>query len=97
MALSKAVKMQKPALRVDWITPQSDVTITHYQVQYKRKGADSWITVSLVPSGSATSTVLDALNAGTAYRVRIRAVSAIGNGEWNSVEPETTYICELRI
>ena len=41
------------------------------------------------------STVLEALDTGTAYQVRIRAVSANGNGTWSRVESETTYMSEL--
>ena len=48
-----------------------------------------------VSPGSTTSTLLEALIAGTVYEVRIRAVSAIGNGTWSRVESETTYMSEL--
>ena len=54
-----------------------------------------WRVVSPVTSGSNTSTVLEALDIGTAYYVRIRAVSPIGNGMWSWVESETTYMSEL--
>ena len=42
-----------------------------------------------------TPTFLEALDAGTVYEVRIRAVSAIGNGTWSTVESEVTYMSEL--
>ena len=48
-----------------------------------------------VSPGSTTSTLLEALDAGTVYEVRIRAMSAIGNGQWSRVESETTYKSEL--
>ena len=48
-----------------------------------------------VSPASTTSTLLEALDAGTVYEVRIRAVSAIGNGTWSRVESETTYRSEL--
>ena len=92
--VSKAIHSGKPALRVTWTTPQSDVTISEYHVQYKNHGTD-WRAAKLVSPGSATSTILDALDAGTVYEVRIRAVSAIGNGTWSRVESETTYMSEL--
>ena len=44
---------------------------------------------------STTSTLLEALDAGTVYEVRIRAVSAIGNGPWSREESEGTYMGEL--
>ena len=94
VAISKAIHSGKPALRVTWTTPQSDVTIFEYQVQYKKRSTD-WRTVNPVSPGSTTSTLLEALDAGTVYEVRIRAVSAIGNGPWSRVESETTYLSEL--
>ena len=94
VAVSKAIHLGKPALRVTWTTPQSDVTISQYQVQYKKRSTD-WRTANLVSPGSTTSTLLETLDAGTVYEVRIRAVSAIGNGTWSRVESETTYRSEL--
>ena len=94
MAVSKAVHLRRPALRVTWTPPQSDGAITQYQVQY-RGGRTSWRAVSPVTSRSNASTVLQALTSGTAYQVRIRAVSAIGNGEWSTVGSQTTYMSEL--
>ena len=94
VTVSKAIRSGKPALRVTWTTPQSNVTISQYQVEYRRNGTN-WREVNLVSSGSATSTLLEALDAGTVYEVRIRAVSAIGNGTWSRVESETTYKSEL--
>ena len=94
MKVSKATSSGKPALRVTWTTPQSDVTISQYQVEYKKRSTD-WRTANPVSPGSTTSTLLEALDAGTVYEARIRAVSAIGNGTWSRVEAETTYKSEL--
>ena len=93
VAVSKAIHSMKPALRVTWTTPQSDVPISQYQVEYK--SGIKWRTTNPVSPGSTTSTLLEALDAGTVYEVRIRAVSAIGNGTWSRVESETTYKSEL--
>ena len=95
MTMSKGVSFGKPALRVTWTTPQSDVAISQYQLQYRRIRTTLWIAVNPAPSGSTTSTVLRTLNVGTAYQVRIRAVSVIGNGMWSRVESETTYMGQL--
>ena len=92
--VSKAIHSGKPALRVTWTTPQSDVTISQYQVEYRRSGTN-WRTANLVSPGSTTSTLLEALDAGTVYEVSIRAVSAIGNGTWSRVQSEVTYKSEL--
>ena len=94
VAVSKAIHSGRPVLSVTWITPQSDVTISQYQVQYKKRSTD-WRAANLVSPGSTTSTLLEALDAGTVYEVRIRAVSAIGNGSWSRVESETTDKSEL--
>ena len=94
VSVSKAIRSGKPALRVTWTAPQNDVTISQYQVEYKNHSTD-WRAANLVSPGSATSTLLEALDAGTVYEVRIRAVSAIGNGPWSEVESEVTYMGEL--
>ena len=94
VAVSKAIHPGKPALSVTWTTPQSDVTISQYQVEYRRSGTN-WRAANPVSPDSTTSTLLEALDAGTVYEVRIRAVSAIGNGTWSRVESEATYMGEL--
>ena len=94
VAVSKTIRSGKPALSVTWTTPQSDVTISEYQVEYRRSGTN-WRAANPVFPGSATPTLLEALDAGTVYEVRIRAVSAIGNGTWSRVQSETTYKSEL--
>ena len=91
IVVSKVVSLGKPALRVNWTTPQSDMTISQYQVEYKKSGVAFWRAVSPILLGSTTSTLLEALDAGTTYQVRIRAMSAPGNGMWSRVESETTY------
>ena len=94
MAVSKATSSGKPALRVTWATPQSNVTISQYQVEYRGRRTN-WRAAKPVSPGSTTSTVLETLDAGTLYKVRVRAASAIGNGPWSRVESETTYTSEL--
>ena len=94
VSVSKAIRSGKPTLSVTWTTPQSDVTISQYQVEYRRSGTN-WRAANLVSPDSATSTLLEALDAGSVYEVRIRAVSSIGNGTWSEVESERTYKSEL--
>ena len=89
----KVVSLGKPALRVTWTTPQSFMAISQYQVQYRRRYT-LWIAVNPAPSSSTTSTVLEALDTGTTYQIRIRAVSAAGNGTWSRVGSQTTYKSE---
>ena len=94
VAVSKAIRSGRPALSVTWTTPQSDVPISQYQVEYRRNGTN-WRAASPVSPGSTTSTLLETLDAGTVYEVRIRAVSAIGKGPWSRVQSEITYNSEL--
>ena len=93
VAVSKAIDSGKPALRVTWTAPTSDLPISEYQVEYRN--GTNWRAAMRVSSGSTTSTLLEALDAGTVYEVRIRAMSAIGNGTWSRVQASTTYKSEL--
>ena len=96
VSLSKAVRMGKAILRVNWTTPQSDVAISQYQVQYRRSGTTTWgseATVSVSPP--ATSANLTGLDAGTEYNVRVRAESAAGDGEWSIEQTERTFNSEF--
>ena len=94
VAVSKTIHSGKPALSVTWTTPQSDVTISQYQVEYRRSGTN-WRAAIPVSPGSTTFTRLETLDAGTVYEARVRAVSAIGNGKWSSVQSNTTNTSEL--
>ena len=100
LSLSKVVWFGQPALRVTWTTPQSDLTISQYKVQYRRSrdpfpfwGSERTI------SGSPplTSAILTRLDAATEYNVRVRAVSADGDGMWSVVLTERTYGSEFFI
>ena len=94
--LSKAVRQGRAILRVTWTTPQSNVTISQYLVQYRRNGTTFWsIQVYISGSPPATSAILTRLDAGTEYNVRVRAVSAAGAGEWSVEQTERTFESEL--
>ena len=85
-----------PCLRVIWNTPQSDLTISQYQVQYGRHGSNllgSQITVPGLPP--ATSTIMCRLHAGTEYSIIVRARSDIGDGEWSEKQTEKTFDREI--
>ena len=85
----------RPALRVNWTTPQSDFTILQYKVQYKIQSSEAWGDAEILVSPPATSTIMTILEAGTRYNVRVRAMSTIGEGIWSMVEGNTTYRREL--
>ena len=94
--VTKTVESGKSALIVNWTTPQSDLTISQYEVHYKRSGTTSWnSTTPLSGSPPATSTNLTGLDAGTEYNVRVRAVSAVGAGMWSVEHTERTFDSEF--
>ena len=95
VSLSKVVRQGRPTLRVSWIPAQSNVTIIDYNVQYRRSGIIDWGSQVIV-SPPITFVILPALNVGTEYDVRVRAVSA-ARGEWSEVQTERTFSSEHTI
>ena len=96
ISVTRTVESGTSVLRVTWTTPQSDVAISQYQVQYRRSGTTSWSNAAVLSvSLPATSTVLTGLDAGTEYNIRVRAVSAAGAGEWSVEQTERTFNSEL--
>ena len=95
LVLSKAVSSGAPALRVIWSTPQSDVPISQYHMQYRMNGTTTWGSNNVSGSPPPTSAVLPGLNAGTEYNVRVRAVSAVGVGYLSTWQTERTYMSEV--
>ena len=94
VTVSKAVRSGRPALRVTWTVPQSDASISQYQVQYKRRVVSSRSMSDTVPSATTVSYIEDLL-ADSQYQVQVRAVSTIGNGLWSVVQSEETYMCKF--
>ena len=90
LSLSKEARSGAPALRVSWDSPQSDVAITRYEVQYNT-GSRLMSAADVTGSPPPTTTDLEGLQADTSYSVRVRAVSAIGDGGWSDAAMETTY------
>ena len=70
-----------------WTAPQSDRSITKYQVQYRRTGTTSWST----RDERTRSVTLENLSPGTSYQVKVRAVSDVGNGPFSDVRTLSTY------
>ena len=93
LSLSKAMLSRLPALWATWTIPQSDEPISKYILRYTIYGTTSWggqHTISL----PQTSTIVP-LAAGTEYDVRVRALSAVGAGNWSAVQTERTYKSEF--
>ena len=96
LSLSKAVLSRLPALRATWTIPQGDEPISKYILRYRIHGTTIWSSQHIV-SGSPPQTVttVPRLAAGTEYDVGVRAVSAVGTGNWSAVQTEGTYMSEF--
>ena len=85
-----------PALLATWTIPQSDKPISQYNLQYSIHGTTIWGNqVTISGSSPRNSTFLTRLRAGTEYAVRVRAVSAVGAGNWSAVQTKRTYMSEF--
>ena len=93
VSLSKEVRNGRPTLGVSWTTPHGYATISVYDAQYRKCGANIWGSlVTAIPQ--TTSTHLPSLDAGTECNVRVRAVSAAEAGDWSEVQTERTFDSE---
>ena len=96
VSLNKTMTSGVPSLMVTWNTPQSDRTISQYQVQYRRSRTTSWSSATpLSVSPPTTDTNLTGLDVGTEYTVRVRAVSELGAGMWSEEQTERTVDREV--
>ena len=68
-------------LNVSWSSPQSDLPITEYEVEYRARDTEQWSSHPVSPPWN--SILLTGLDAGVEYIVRVRAVSVIGPGAWS--------------
>ena len=94
VSVTKAMKDGNPSLNVTWTALQNVTNLLEYRVEYRRNGEFNWDNrVSAQPY--STSTLLPALLPGTEYNVRMRAVSAAGEGEWSEELTEATYNSEF--
>ena len=75
---------------MNWRAPQSDCPITSYEVQYKISSDTSWSTPPVSTSLGSRKHDWRRLSPNTSYDVRVRAVSAAGNGAWSDVGNTTT-------
>ena len=87
VSVTESVEDGKVTLTVSWTTPQSELPITEYEVEYRTSDTKSWInSTRLSVSPPANSTILTGLDAGVEYIVRVRALSEIGAGAWKEGE-----------
>ena len=92
VSVSKAVKDGQPSLRVTWTALQIVANSSKYHVEYGKTREFSWGAQVIT---HATTILLSKLLPGTEYNVRVKAVSAAGEGEWSEVHTETTFDSEL--
>ena len=84
VSVTKSVEDGNSILNVSWTTPQSELPITEYEVEYRTSDTKSWInSTRLSVSPPANSTLLTGLDAGVKYIIRVRALSEIGAGAWS--------------
>ena len=98
VSVSKAVKDGKPSLRVAWTALQNDANranVSEYRIQYSKINMEISQGTRVSAQPYSTSTLLPELLPGTEYNVRMRAVSAAGEGEWSEVLTETTFNSEF--
>ena len=84
VSVTKSLEDGNVTLNVSWTTPQSELSITEYEVEYRTSDTESWInSTRLSVSSPANSTLLTGLDAGVEYIIRVRALSEIGAGAWS--------------
>ena len=87
VSVTKSVEDGNLAVTVSWTTPQSELPITEYEVEYRTSDTVSWDnSTRLAVSPPANSTILTGLEAGVEYIIRVRASSEIGAGAWKEGE-----------
>lgn len=91
VTLMREVRSGAPALRVTWAAPQSDVTISQYQLRYRKRNSKGWTTSTVSGSPPPTVTYLEFLSPGVTYEVQLQAESAIGLGAFSEVQTATAY------
>ena len=92
VSLSKELHKRKPSLKVTWTALPLSL-VSFYELQYGIKDTSWEHQGSSQPYSQ--SYFLTKLVPGTQYNVRMRAVSAAGEGEWSDVHTETTYNSEF--
>ena len=91
VSVTKSVEDGNLTLTVSWTTPQSELPITEYEVEYRTSDTESWInSTRLSVSPSAHSTTLTRLDAGVEYIIRVTASSEIGAGAWSDEQTLAT-------
>ena len=92
VSVTESVEDGNFSLNVSWTTPQRELPISEYEVEYRTKNTNSWInSTRLSVSPPANSTLLTGLDAGVEYIVRVRALSKVGAGAWSDEQTSVTH------
>ena len=100
--LYTTMREEKSALWVNWTAPQSELPILKYEVQYRkvRSRANAWVSaLRITGSPPQTSTYLEELFTDASYLVHVRAASAVGYGDWSSINGSGSefVVCAVRL
>jgi hypothetical protein len=93
LTIIKGLRLQKPALLVSWLEPQSEREIISYDIQWRRSNSSSWTT----KNATLTRTFLDNLFPGNTYLIRVRATSDVGSGPYSDIYSKNTYEVPFKI
>ena len=87
--ITQTVSSQMINLRVTWNQPTSDLTIQHYEVQYRKQGVSRWTLVT--PNPTTRQTTIRNVDKGSVHNVQVRPVSDVGSGQWRSATSQRIY------
>ena len=78
------------SLDVSWMVPTNTgrPTISNYDLQYQKTTESTW--TNGPQNATSTSAAIGSLDAGTAYRVQVRATNPEGDGPWSGSGSGTT-------
>ena len=81
-------------LRADWNTPaENNSPLLSFEIRYRPQGTPDWFTITGLPPGAVIYS-LSGLMPDTAYEVEVRAVNAIGPGNWSPTGTGRTAVPE---
>ena len=88
---STSASVGMSSLRFVWAPQIIDPPIIQYELQFRGilQNGETWRQKNI--SGKLNSTVLEDLDPGAIYGVRMRAVSELGQGEWSPILYGKTY------
>ena len=81
-----------PGLSVQWTKPESDLRITSYILECSTTGGEVVYRKNIGAGFTKVKNkAIHWLLAGTTYRVRVKAVSSLGEGEFSDDKIQTTF------